>query len=643
MLLAMRRIDILMPRSRVGSVLRSVHRAGVLHLVPYEPLPDIGPAVFAGEPMAGPGTPYDSALERVVELAGLLGPARAPAGLAAELWALDDAALAAEVDRLETVRDRAARLTGERIRLDGQATRLDSYRRIVEGLRGVVGRLPTVRGFGSTGIVVGARDRAVIGLIREELERLTGGRCELITADFGSDRVAGILIYPLRLTSQVRLLLGSRDLEEVTLPEDLAGVPFDELGPRLAAEAAGLRDRSAEAERELAEITARHGPRVIALRLVLGDRIAEARVMDNAGASDHVVVLGGWTPARELAGLRARLEREVGPEVVVLERPSGHDHPAGTPVALDNGRFARAFEPLASFVSLPRYGSLDPTPLLAVGLPAFMGLMIGDAGYGLVLLALLALARRRWKAAPAMAVVWPIGVSAALATIAFGVLFGEWFGETGRDLVGLHPIWLDRREAIVPLLIVAISIGVAQVGLGLGLGVVNAALLGHRRALAGRAALLVSLAASIVVLGWISGRLPAEVGYAGLAGLVVALGVLLAALGLAGPVEMILVLGNVLSYARLMAIGLASVMLAVVAARLGGLVQNLVVGALVATLVHGLNLALAVFDSTVQGLRLHYVEFFSKFVEPGGVPYAPFASALPESGRPMGSRPTEGG
>jgi V/A-type H+-transporting ATPase subunit I len=128
-----------------------------------------------------------------------------------------------------------------------------------------------------------------------------------------------------------------------------------------------------------------------------------------------------------------------------------------------------------------------------------------------------------------------------------------------------------------------------------------------------------------------------------LAGLVIALGVLLATLGLAGPVEVIGVLGNVLSYARLMAIGLASVMLAVVAARLGGLVENVVVGALVATLVHGLNLALGVFDSTVQGLRLHYVEFFSKFVEPGGVPYAPFASALPESGRPTGSRPTKGG
>jgi V/A-type H+-transporting ATPase subunit I len=101
-------------------------------------------------------------------------------------------------------------------------------------------------------------------------------------------------------------------------------------------------------------------------------------------------------------------------------------------------------------------------------------------------------------------------------------------------------------------------------------------------------------------------------------------------------------LGNIISYARLMAIGLASVMLAVVAARLAGLFENVLVGALVAALVHALNLVLGVFDSTVQGLRLHYVEFFTKFVEPGGVRYAPFASALPAGDRPSGRGPTGG-
>jgi V/A-type H+/Na+-transporting ATPase subunit I len=641
MLVSMRRIELIAPRSRASAVMRTVHRVGVLHLVPFEQ-PGGGPVVFDHPATPARTSPYEAGLERATELAGLLGPSRAPGRLVAELWALDDRALAVEIERLGPLRDRATALTAERIGLDGQASRLDSYRRLIDGLRGVVGRLPAVRGFGSTGIVVGARHRPVIGLIREELERMCAGRCEVVVADLDPDRVAAILLYPTRLAGEVQLLLGSRDLEEVTLPEELAGVPFDDLAPRLAAESALLRDASAAAGRELVDLADRDGPWVAAIRLVLLDRVAEARAIAGAGTSDHLFVLGAWLPADALDALRARLQAEIGPEVVVIERDARGEQAPDAPVILDNRRLTRAFEPLAVFVTLPRYGSLDPTPLLAITLPAFVGLMIGDAGYGLVLLGLLALAHRRWRSAAAMAVIWPVGVTAALATVAFGVLFGEWFGAAGHDLLGIEPLWLDRREGMITLLVLALSIGVAQIGLGLVLGAVNAVLLRHRRELAGRIALLVSLVAILAILGWIVGRLPDGVGFVGLASLVIALAVLIATLGLAGPIEVMGMLGNIVSYARLMAIGLASVMLAVVAARLAGLFENVIVGALVAALVHTLNLVLGVFDSTVQGLRLHYVEFFTKFVEPGGVRYAPFASALPALDRPSGRGPTGG-
>src|SRR3989304_5775534 len=75
--------------------------------------------------------------------------------------------------------------------------------------------------------------------------------------------------------------------------------------------------------------------------------------------------------------------------------------------------------------------------------------------------------------APRRGIVWPIGVLSAAATIGFGVLFGEWFGDAGQRMLGLGPVWLDRREAIVPLLVLAISIGVPQVGPGLVLGLVD--------------------------------------------------------------------------------------------------------------------------------------------------------------------------
>jgi V/A-type H+-transporting ATPase subunit I len=628
MLVEMRRVDLVIPRSAVSPALRAVHRAGLLHLVPFETPPRVGPAAFAPEGSVAAEARFRRGLERVGELAGLVTSPTVPGRLLTELWDLPDDRLLARVDALAPIAREVAHLTGERVRLSAEIARLRGYRQIVEGLRDVVGRLPAVRGFAATGIVISSRYRAIMPMLSDELDAITGGRCEVVSGDLGPDRVAAILIYPARVSGEVASLLGGRDLEEVTLPPSLAGVPFDELGPRLAADEDRLAEVLAGTETSLDALASEHGQVLAGLRLVLEDRLAETRALSEAGSSDHLIVLSGWVPADRLDELRLALERVAGPDVLVVERDVGERRPAEAPVAMANAGIVRPFEPLASFVAVPRYGSLDPTPALAITLPAFIGLMVGDAGYGLVLLAILLVARWRWGDRPVMRTIWPVGLAAAASTIAFGILFGEWFGATGRHLFGLEPIWFDRREGVVELLILALAIGVAQVTLGLVLGIVNGMLIHERREVVSRAAMLVSLAATLVLLGVAARILPDEVAL--IAGAALVLGIVLVVLtvGIAGPVEMIGVFGNVLSYARLMAIGLAGVMLAVVADKLGGAIPNLVLGALVAGLFHALNIGLGFFDASIQGIRLHYVEFFTKFVEPGGTPYEPFASAL---------------
>ena len=636
MLVQMRRVDIIAPRTSAARVLRSVHRAGVVHLATFEPLPGAG--VFGTErPVRRDRVgPCGAAMLRIAELTELLARPAAPGPLVDELWELDEDALTARVDALDGVASQASALAGELLRLRAEAARLAGYRQIIEGLRGAVGHLPSVRGYGSTGIVVRSRYRAVVSLIREELEGLTDGRCEVLSADIDADRVAAVLIYPLRVATEVRNLVGGRDLEEVTLPESLAAVPFDELAPRLAADEAAIHSREATVEGELDRLATVHGPLVAALKLVLGDRLAEARVLDEAGHSDHLVAVCGWLPADRIEGLRARLVEEVGPEVLVAERPSD-PIARSTPVAFENRRVVRAFEPLSSFIAMPRYGTIDPTPALAFVFPIFVGLMVGDVGYGLALLAILAVARRHWRGSPVMATVWPIGALAALATILFGVLFGEWFGDAGQTLVGLEPLWFDRREAITSMLLLALGIGVAQIGFGLVLGIVNATRLRHRREAAGRAALLASLSAMVVTLASVGGYLPVWAGQLGVVTLLICLVVLAATLGLGGPLEMMGVVGNVLSYARLMAIGLASVMLALIANRMGGLAESVVIGFVIAAVFHVMAFVLGFFDASVQGLRLQYVEFFSKFAEPSGVRYEPFVSVVGARDRALGS------
>jgi len=638
MLVSMSRVEIVAPRSGAAEALRLIHRAGVVHLETFDRLEGVGPGPFSIPHVerGGPALPDDGGvfrepLEEIARLGALIGTVPVSQARLEATWGLEDEALLAAADGLRQVQAEADRLTGQRVRAIADLERLDSYRHIIDGLSGAVGRLPRLRGYAATGIIVGTRHRALIGLISEELEAVTAGRCEVISADLVDDRTAAVLLYPAGVASGVSDLLGGRDLEEVSLPSDLQGVPFDELAPRMAGEAERLRSMVARLEDEFGRLSDENAATVSALQLVLTDRMAETRELRHATHSDHLVVFTGWVPAAGLDGLRAALVDGLGEEVILLDHGDarGADHEA--PVAITNGPIARSFEPLSRFVAVPRYGTIDPTPLLALTFPAFVGLMIGDAGYGIVLLALLLVFRTRMRAHPLLRKVWPVGLTMAMSMIFFGVLFAEIFGETGRHVLHFEPILFDRSDhgsAIIIMLVIAISIGFAQVGLGLALGVWNAAQVEHRREAIGRAALLVGLVMVVVMAVAVGGLLPTEVIAIAVASLIAATVIAALSMGIAGPIEMLGVMSNVLSYARLMAVAFAGVMLALIAEKLGALMPGIVFGVLVAVLLHSLNLALGIFDASIQGLRLHYVEFFTKFVEPGGTPYAPFTSVL---------------
>ena len=401
MLVAMRRVDIVTPRSQAEDVLRTIHRAGTVQLVPFEPRSSLAASVFSTAPPGSRRELVDSMLAEVSALAGSLANARPPVALVEALWSADLDGLRAEVEALEPVHARVNQLLAEHARLEAEGIRLVGYRRVVEALRPVVGRLPSLPGYGSTAIIIQARYRGVLTLVRTELEEITDARCEMVASDISGDRVAALLVYPVQNLDRVRALLGGRDLEELTLPEELAGLPFPQLVKRLVE-----RQRQTEAgrrfvSRKLGGIADTHGARVAALQLVLQDRAAEEHALTDAGMSDHLTVISGWVPAAQVDELRTRLAAEVGPAVCLDEVPLDRHERALAPVAIQNPPLIQAFAPLASFVSLPRYGTIDPTPTIAATFPIFVGLMVGDVGYGLVLLALLALARRRWGDVPA--------------------------------------------------------------------------------------------------------------------------------------------------------------------------------------------------------------------------------------------------
>jgi len=331
-------------------------------------------------------------------------------------------------------------------------------------------------------------------------------------------------------------------------------------------------------------------------------------------------------PSDGVEALRRALVERHGEAMVVEEKEILRQELEDVPVVLRNPAYFRPFELLVRLLPTPRYTSIDPTPYVGIFFPLFFGMILGDVGYGLLLLAaaagIVAFVKRRRTLRQAGQIL----LASSLYTIVFGAVYGEFFGELGARWLGFEP-WLDRRTAILPMLYFALAAGAVHVTVGLVLGFA-ASLKGHRtrEAVARLASLLAMLCLAGVLASYFAPvaelmRKPL------LTALLVIAPVLLFTGGLLAPFELLRHVGNVISYARIMAVGLASVLLAYVANRLAGAAGSAWLGVAVAVLLHAFNIVLGVFAPTIHALRLHYVEFFSKFIETGGPKYQPLHKA----------------
>jgi V/A-type H+-transporting ATPase subunit I len=263
--------------------------------------------------------------------------------------------------------------------------------------------------------------------------------------------------------------------------------------------------------------------------------------------------------------------------------------------------------------------------------------MLADAGYGAILLAGAAALRIAGRPRSLLRSLALIVGSCGFFTVLFGFVFGELFGELGKSF-GLHPLWQERfsleagraAPTLLGYLLIALAVGTVQILFGLVLGVVNARRTRDGNMALGNLARIAGLAVLFFFVGRLARVLPPVFTSFGIVALLVFLVLMVLqtirhpAHGFLLPLEILSVMGNILSYARIMAIGMASVVLSLLASMLGGMMGSIVLAVLIVVLVNALNLALGIIDPTIQGLRLHYVEFFSKFYLGGGRPFAPF-------------------
>jgi V/A-type H+-transporting ATPase subunit I len=534
----------------------------------------------------------------------------------------NEASLRGHLAPLDAAALRAETILGERKRLEDELSLFCRYQKVLGALAPLIAVVRESRDLECTGLLFQTQDRDAAPLLEQALSRLTDDRYEILYREVDKETLAGLLVFPAERASEAKALLWEKNIGELRLPSSVADKPVGEALEILLRKQEEIPLRIRELDAELSALSSRWRRMLEGARLWLENRIGQILASDSFFESHMTFLLYGWIPRKKLERLEGSLASAFGKEVIMERLPIGRAEEEQVPIAISNSRLVRPFEIFTRILPLPRYGTIDPTPYIALFFPLFYGIIIGDIGYGLLLLAIAALVKRRYRSNRFLFDAATVFSWAALSAILWGIAYGELFGDLGTRL-GLRPLFLHRMGDFLDTILFALAIGAAHVLLGIVLGIRSAWKSGNRREAAARAAGLVLVIGFLGMLAGILGKAPRAFLPAGSVVIAVSLPVMLFTGGPAAAMKLHNLM-NILSYLRIMGIGVASVALAYTANRIVFLVPWPALGIVAAVTLHAINLAFCILSPTIQALRLHYVEFFENFFDGGGRAYKPF-------------------
>ena len=454
--------------------------------------------------------------------------------------------------------------------------------------------------------------------------------------------------------SSVRELLGSRGF--VPAPGGGQGeTPAGEI-QRLKAASRRNRDRILGCRQEIGKMQGRR-EELERTEDYFRVRAQKYRVLGELWQSRTVFFLEGYVPEGAAEKVKARILERFAAQVEIRDPEAGEQ----APVLLKNGRIAESVQGVLESFGLPRRGETDPTAVMWLFYVFFFGMMLADAAYGFLVAASCGILLLRFRGMPEA---WRRSVKlffwCGISTLIWGVLFGSYFGDAldvaaeafwgvrlpeGESL--LPAVWFAPIQDPMKMLLYAMLFGLIHLLTGLairGLRYLREKRYGDFFC---QVVLWYVLLAGLLLL-----LLPGEI-FRSVTGIrldfplaLTAAGKILAAAGALGillfagrraknPAVRLALgayelygvtgwLGDVLSYSRLLALGLATGVIASVINQMGVMLGP--VGFFVVFLAgHLLNLAINLLGAYVHTCRLQYVEFFGKFYEGGGRPFAPFA------------------
>jgi len=542
--------------------------------------------------------------------------------------------------------------------LEVEMSRLSKYEPIIKKVYPLASKVTTTEQYTSIALLIEERYKSVLDYIEAEMERITGGQCDVFSARVDENTHAAILVFHKKFSEQVHNFLATENVNQVRLPTELADKPYDEALKEIETRYKEIPPKLKKVKEDLEDISNKWYTTLVALKDYLADRVDSLNAIPKFGQSGHAFVITGWMPSEKVAETRNLLESKFEGKVELTEELPTYEEMEEAPTALKNPAAVKPFEFIYLLINPPKYGHLDPTFLVAIFFPILFGFMLGDMGYGLVLFGAVMLMKYYLKKRESRSVFFSLFANVLLicsiSTFIFGLLYFEFFGDLLIKAFGwkeggelqVQWIWgytsngkpfgwpLERIAQANPkmfnlLLIVVIIIGALHMGSALTIGLIDGIRHKDRKYAMEKAGFLMFILGLVVIFASVWGfkgikSVAVPVGaVVSVAGIVLAF----AGGGFGGGLEAALTFGNLLSYARLYGIGLASVILAEVANELGaefGGGLMVILGIIVAALVHALNLALGILSPSIQSLRLNLVESFTKFYKETDVVYKPF-------------------
>lgn len=374
-------------------------------------------------------------------------------------------------------------------------------------------------------------------------------------------------------------------------------------------------------------------------------QIDKYKAVELAASSERAFFISGYIPEKETDELRFVIENKFNGHFEASA--PDYDDPE-VPVLIENGSFASGVEGITEMYSPVSNRDIDPNPVMAFFYYAFFGLMLSDAGYGILMVLFAIFAEKKLKARGSFKKTVNMAFYSGISSIIFGALFGGWFGDLvpvvcttflGFSEAPKLALWLDPVTNSITLLVYCLGFGIIHLFAGL--------LLNGYKLIKSKnytAAVFDTLPTMIFVCGFaVFGaaflvEIPPAVKTVG--NYLLAVGAALIVLTAGRSAKNIIgkfgaglyalyntasgYLGDILSYSRLLALGLVTGVIASSINLMATMPGNIVLFVLIFIVGHTINIAINLIGTYVHTNRLQYVEFFSKFYEGEGKVFTPF-------------------